>query len=589
MSLLEELKRRNVFRVAFAYILLGWAVLQGADFLLDLAEAPGWVIKAFAIAGLVGFPFALFFAWAFELTPEGVKREKDVDRSQSVTPQTGKKLNRVIIGLLLLVIVLMAVERLFVAGEPEPGSAPLTTAAAPSIAVLPFVNMSADPDNEYFSEGVAEEILNVLARIPELKVTARTSAFSYRDSEATITQIARELGVNHVLEGSVRKAGNQVRVTAQLIEADNDFHLWSETYDRELIDIFAIQDEIAGAIAEALKVRLLPAAEQPNLTGTTNLQAYEVYLQGVNLWHLRTGGSLEQALSLFEQATGLDPGFARAHAYLALTWGIIADYTDRPLEETLPATRAAAEAALALDPDSVEAATALIQPLLAQSPAALTSLLGRGRQLIARNPGFVEEAVIAYRTGLDLDPRSRIIYQNLAALLVVQGRVDEAEKVLDNLDEFASDYWDGVLARFLLYLVSGQREAAEAAGNRLAGMLGRTRNTLPLYLDLFFAPDRRAVAAAEILTFPRGNWWDPDNPSLIDDYALPFALAAAGAHDVALSALRQSLARQMDFYPVALIRASPLTGDFTCRPDVAAFFAQIDVPPLPVPSPCTKM
>ena len=610
MSLLEELKRRNVFRVAFAYILLGWAVLQGADFLLDLAEAPGWVIKAFAIAGLVGFPFALFFAWAFELTPEGVKREKDIDRSQSITPQTGKTLNRVIIGLLLLVIVLMAVERVFVVGETDTDSAPLATAPlatapAPSIAVLPFVNMSSDPDNEYFSEGVAEEILNVLARIPELKVTARTSAFSYKDSEATIAQIARELGVNHVLEGSVRKAGNQVRVTAQLIEAGNDFHLWSETYDRELNDIFAIQDEIAGAIAGALKVQLLPAAEEANLTGTTNLEAYELFLRGVNLWHLRTGESLEQALTLFEQTTDLDPGFARAHAYLALDWGIIADYTDRPLEEALPATRAAAEAALALDPDSVEAATALIQPLLAQSPAALTSLLERGRQLIAHNPGFatthqwhgtnlfnagfVEEAVAAYRTGLDLDPRSRIVHQNLAMLLVVQGRFDEAEKLLDNLDEFASDYWDGVLARFLLHLVSGQREAAEAAGNRLAGMLGRTRNTLPLYLDLFFAPDRRAAAAAEILTFPRGNWWDPDNPSLIDDYALPFALAAAGAHDVALSALRQSLARQMDLYPIALVRVSPLAGDFSCRPDVQAFYAELDLPPLPVPPACTKM
>jgi TolB-like protein len=255
MSLIDELRRRNVFRVAIAYVLLGWAVLQGADFLLDLAGAPEWVMRVFAIAGLVGFPFALFFAWAFELTPEGVKREKDLDRSQSIAPQTGKRLNRVIIGLLLLVIVLMAVERVFVVGETDTDSAPLATAAAPSIAVLPFVNMSADPDNEYFSEGVAEEILNVLARIPELKVTARTSAFSYKGSEATVAQIARELGVNHVLEGSVRKAGSQVRVTAQLIEAGNDFHLWSETYDRELDDIFAIQDEIAQSIAEALRVR----------------------------------------------------------------------------------------------------------------------------------------------------------------------------------------------------------------------------------------------------------------------------------------------------------------------------------------------
>jgi TolB-like protein len=604
MTFLQELKRRNVFRVAVAYVLLGWAVLQGADFLLDLSGAPDWVIRVFAIAGLVGFPFALFFAWAFELTPEGIKRESEVDRSASLAPHTGRKLNGMIIGLLVFIIVLMAVERLFFAdrtGDPQPQQAAVLQTAPQSVAVLPFVNMSADADNEYFSDGVAEEILNVLARIPELKVSARTSAFSYKGSDATIAQISRELGVSHVLEGSVRKSGNAVRVTAQLIEAGSGFHLWSDTYDRELTNIFAIQDDIAQSIAQALKVRLLPAVDQPNLTGTTNLEAYELYLQGVNLWHLRTGESLEQALTLFQQAIQLDPTFARAHAYLALTLGVLPDYGDRSLGEIQPATRAAAEAALALDPDSVEAATALITPLLAESPAALESLIERGRQLIARNPGFatthqwhatnlfnagfVEEAVAAYGIGLDLDPRSRIIHQNLAILLVVQGRFDEAAKLLENLDEIAPDYWDGVLARFLLYLVSGQREAAEAEGNRLAGILGRARDTVPLYLDLFFAPERQAAAAAEILTFPRGNWWDPDNPSLIDEYALPFALAAAGAHDVALSVLRQSLERQMDFYPVALIRSSTLTGtltgDFSCRPDVRAFYAQLGLPPLP--------
>ena len=159
--------------------------------------------------------------------------------------------------------------------------------------------------------------------------------------------------------------------------------------------------------------------------------------------------------------------------------------------------------------------------------------------------------------------------------------VDEATTLLDNLDEFAPDYWDGVLTQFLLYLASGQREAAEAAGNRLAGILGRTRNAVPVYLDLFFAPERKAAAAAEILSFPLGNWWDPDNPSLIDDYAVPFLLAAAGAHDEALSALRQVLERQRDLYPVALLRASALTGDFSCRPDVQALHAELGLPPLP--------
>jgi tetratricopeptide (TPR) repeat protein len=305
---------------------------------------------------------------------------------------------------------------------------------------------------------------------------------------------------------------------------------------------------------------------------------------------------------LFGQSVALDPDFARAHAYLALTWGIVADYSDRPLTEIRPATLASAETALTLDPDSVEAATALIEPLLAESPEALDALIERGRNLIAHNPGFatthqwhgtnllnaglVEEAAAAYRTALELDPRSRIIHQNLAILLVVRGRFDEARELLDNLEEIAPDYWDGALTRFLLHLMSGQREAAEVEGNRLAGILGRTRNTVPVYLDLFFSVERRSKAAADILTFPQDNWWDPDNPSLIEEYLLPFALAAAGAPDAALSTLRQSLERQMDFYPVALVRSSAFTGEFQCLAEVQAFFAGLDLPPLPEPQDC---
>jgi len=474
--------------------------------------------------------------------------------------------------------------------------------AQPSVAVLPFVNMSADPQNEYFSDGVAEEILNVLTRVPELKVTARTSSFSFKGSDATIAQIAKALGVNHVLEGSVRKAGDRVRVTAQLIEAGKDFHLWSETYDRRLDDIFAIQDEIAQSIAAALKVHLLPVAEQPNQTGTTNLEAYQLYLRGVNLWHLRTGESLEEALVLFRKATELAPDFARAHAYLALTWGVLADYSDRPLAQIRPATRAAAEAALALDPGSVEAATALITPLLAESPATLQALIERGRALIAREPGFatthqwhgtnllnagfVEEAAATYRTGLELDPRSRIIHQNLAILLVTQGRFDESASLLEDLESMAPDYWDGALTQFLLYLVSSDRERAEAAGSRLVGILGRTRNAVPLYLDLLFVPERKEAAASEILAFPRGDWWNPDNPALIETYLLPFVFAVSEMHEKALETLREIQERDPDYYPLALIRTSTLTGEFSCRPDVQAFFAASDLPPLAEPPMC---
>jgi TolB-like protein len=269
MSIFEELKRRNVFRVAIAYLLLGWAVLQGADFLLDLVDAPGWVIKVFAIAGLVGFPFALFFAWAYELTPEGVKREKDVDRSRSVTPQTGKKLNAIIMGLLVVAVALLAADRMLrspgeaVRPQEDAGEAavaavdtPAPVADGQSVAVLPFVAMSSGEDDEYFADGLTEEILNALAQLPELLVTARTSAFYFKGQDIPVPEIAARLGVRHIVEGSVRRAGERARITAQLIRAEDGFHLWSETYDRTLEDILAVQEEIAAGIAAALDVVL---------------------------------------------------------------------------------------------------------------------------------------------------------------------------------------------------------------------------------------------------------------------------------------------------------------------------------------------
>jgi len=474
----------------------------------------------------------------------------------------------------------------------------------PSIAVLPFVNMSADPDNEYFSDGVAEEILNVLARIPELKVSARTSAFSYKGANANIAQIASDLGVNHVLEGSVRKSGDQVRVTAQLIEADSGFHLWSETYDRELTNIFAIQDEIAQAIAAELKVKLLPAPEQPNLTGTTNLEAYQLYLQGVNLWHLRTGESLERALVLLEQAVALDPDFARAWAYLALTWSVISDYTDRPMAEARIDAREAAQTALALDPASIEAATALMNPLMADSASRLETLIEQGRELLAGNPGFatthqwhatnllhagrVEEAIEEFEYALELDPRSRVTHENLSELFLALGRFEDADRVLQSVEAFAPDYWDGIQTRFEWNLVTGRQEAAQASGERLARLLGRNRDATGLYLDLFFDPQRKAAAAAEIAAFPRDNWWDPDNPSLIDEFGLAEMLAAAGAYDEALDVLRWSMANDGDYWALGMVRISRIVGDFHCRPDVQGLYAEVGLPPLPEPPDCTN-
>jgi TolB-like protein len=249
MWLLDELKRRNVFRVAIAYVLLGWAVLQGADFLLDLAAAPEWVIRVFAIAGLVGFPFALFFAWAYELTPEGIKREKNVDRSTSITRQTGRKLNRLIIAFLVVAVGLLLLDR-FCLQTGRTADANGAAEESRSIAVLPFVNLSDDRD--HFADGLSEELLNLLAKSPDLKVAGRTSSFAFKGRNEDLREIGEALGVEHVLEGSVRRSGERLRITAQLVEVDDGFHVWSDTYDRQMADIFDIQDDVAGAITDAL-------------------------------------------------------------------------------------------------------------------------------------------------------------------------------------------------------------------------------------------------------------------------------------------------------------------------------------------------
>ena len=262
MSIFNELKRRNVFKVGIAYVIVAWLVAQVLQLVFESFGTPDWAIKSVLVLLATGLPFALFFAWAFELTPDGLMREQDVDRSQPVAPQTGSKLNLMITVVLVLALAYFAYDKFVLSGEREAAlveaatqtvkeqivSADESAESGISIAVLPFVNMSSDPEQEYFSDGISEELLNVLAKIDSLKVAARTSSFSFKGQNKPIGEIAQVLGVDHILEGSVRKSGKQIRITAQLIRVSDGFHMWSETYDRELVNIFAIQDEITEAI-----------------------------------------------------------------------------------------------------------------------------------------------------------------------------------------------------------------------------------------------------------------------------------------------------------------------------------------------------
>ncbi len=419
MSLFNELKRRNVFKVAIAYVVMAWLVLQVADVVLGHTTAPGWIFHVLMLFLAIGLPFAVFFAWAFELTPEGLKRESEVDRTQSITPQTGKKLNLMITVVLLLALGYLAVDKFVLSSGRERAaiesavseatSQAVTNVAAAaesdkSIAVLPFVNMSDDKSNEYFSDGLSEELLNLLAKIPQLRVIARTSSFAYKGTTTKIADVARELNVAHVLEGSVRKSGNQVRITAQLIRASDSSHLWSETYNRSLDDVFAIQDEISAAVVEQLKITLLGAAPKAK---ETDPAAYVLALQARQLLRQGTAEGFEQSMALYQQALAIAPDYATAWAGLSESYSRQADKGLRPIAEGYTLAREAADKALAIDPDNAAAHAQLSAIAMAYD-------------------GDLAAAARHMERALQLDPANLDIFLNAADLTMNLGRTGEA-------------------------------------------------------------------------------------------------------------------------------------------------------------------
>jgi len=334
MSLFAELKRRNVVRVGAAYALIGWVIAQIAEFAFENFGAPDWVLKSVVVILLLGLPLALFFAWAFEMTPEGIKREKDVDRSKSITSQTGRKLDRAIIGILVLALCWFAWDKFYVTPGAEPSSEPVvqtstsgelsgyevSTASEKSVAVLPFVAMSSGPDDEYFADGLTEEILNSLAQLPELLVTARTSAFSFKGRDIPVQEIATVLGVRHIVEGSVRRSGERLRVTAQLIRANDGFHLWSDTYDSTSADTITVQENIAEKIAVAMDIALDERKrEAMRQAGLRDVEAFTIYQKGLDVYNRAHGDmdqitGLRQANAYFEQVMARVPDFAPVYA-----------------------------------------------------------------------------------------------------------------------------------------------------------------------------------------------------------------------------------------------------------------------------------
>jgi TolB-like protein len=461
VSFFEELKRRNVFRVGIAYLLLGWVVLQAADFALDLIDAPNWIIQALFIIGLVGLPFALFFAWAFELTPEGIKREEDVDRSGSITPVTGRKLDRVIILFLALAVTALLLDRFW----PERGgrgtrgeAGPVATAPAPeadgsgkpSIAVLPFTTRSTSEEDRFFSDGMHDDLLTQLAKIGSLKVLSRTSVMEYRDTTKNLREIGEELGAAHILEGAVQRAGQQVRINMQLIDAKTDEHLWAETYDRELSvdNLFAIQSEIAVAITEALHATLSPAERDAlGRRLTDNLEALEAYRRSRLLSEFFIDKDLELAEMEIRHALKLDPDFAEAWAQLAYVnmakwWG---SRNDPAFRET---ARDAIERGRAIEPDSAELdkaegyyhywgfrdyanALRVLEPALESYPS--DAELIRVLAYVNRRYGRLEQALDYLLRALELMPRDRELLFSVGETYSAMRQPEQAQRYLDRL------------------------------------------------------------------------------------------------------------------------------------------------------------
>jgi adenylate cyclase len=462
MSLFNELKRRNVIRVAMTYVVASWLIIQVVETILPAFGYSDVAIRYIVIVLAIAFIPTLVFSWAFEITPEGLRREVDVVREHSITRFTGKTLDRIIMVLLALGMAYFAFDKFVLdpvedvqiaeSAHQEGRSEALTESYGDkSIVVLPFVNMSSDPEQEYFSDGIFEELLNLLAKIPELRVISRSSAFSFKGKDVTIPTVAKQLNVAHVLEGSVRKVGNRVRIMAQLIEARSDTHLWSETYDRELDDIFAVQDEISAAIIGALKERLeLEIEAAPRVIAAASTEAHDAYLRGRYLLVQRTQVTIEGAVREFEKAIEIDPDYARAHAELANAiiflnrgaWG------DIPLSEAISRAGPHARQAMALDPALAEAHAAT--GMLLNQQGKPEEALAHYQQAIRINPnyaivynwiyivlsqalGHYAEAFAALETAVSLDPLSFSIRYNYIAQLINRSQFAEVDRELEKL------------------------------------------------------------------------------------------------------------------------------------------------------------
>src|ERR1700730_13977481 len=587
-----ELKRRNVYKVAAAYAVVAWLLLQAASIFFPAFDAPPWVMKIFIIVIIFGFPVALIFSWAFEITPEGIKLESEIEPNKSIARRTGRKIVVVTIALAVIAIGLFVYQlvRSKNTVTPRPASAELrrgeqseaATVSNKSIAVLPFDNLSRDPDNAYFCEGVQDEILTRLAKVADLKVISRTSTQHFKSSPDNLPQIAKQLGVAHILEGSVQKSGDAVRVNVQLINALTDAHLWADTFDRKLTDIFGVESEIAKTIAETLQARLT-GSEKTSIakTPTVNPEAYELYLRGKFFAEKRTDADLRKSIEYYDQAIAKDPGYPLAYVGLADSHLLLSVYGALSPKEAARPAKVALKKALELDDSLAQAhaSSGLLATLELDLHHAITEL----KRAIQLNPNYAtahhwialplmaigqsDRAIVEGKRAIELDPLSLICNADLAWVYFNARRYDETEaqarKTLEMDQRFyVAHYYLGEALQFKGKLTDAAAEYQKSFES----------NNDPFSLAMLgqpFARQGKTDEARKILARLR----EQAKSQYISPYAFAVVLTALGDKAHAIDELEHNY-DDTGFY-ISLIKVDPLFDDLRGDPRFEALVEKI--------------
>jgi TolB-like protein/Flp pilus assembly protein TadD len=606
-NIFEELKRRNVYKVAVAYVVVAWLLIQAASIMLPAFEAPAWVMKVLISALLIGFPIALGFSWAFEITPEGIKRESDITPDKSIVQHTGRKIVGLTIAVAVVAAGLFALQMLrpktpsvetvgeavsFPPKQDGKLTAPPTTGAATapvpdkSIAVLPFDNLSDDKSNAYFAEGIQDEILTRLAKVADLKVISRTSTQHFKSSPENLREIAKQLGVMNVLEGSVQKSNDQVRVNVQLINALTDAHLWADMYDRKMTDLFTVESDIAKTIADTLQAKLT-GSEQRAIAAhpTENTEAYQFYLQGRFFWNKRTGPDLRKAIDYFSKAIAKDPNYALAYAGLAQSWLLLPGYGGGSPADCFPESEKAVKKALALDETSVDAHAALgglkavyyfdypgskaeLERAIQLDPNSATAHHWLANQALA-NMGQTGRALSEMKRAMELDPLSLVINTNLGVAYYSAGEIDQAIQQLRRTVEMDGNFY---FARWNLGValeLKGEPQEAIAEYKKTIEVGGADPDLMG-YLGRIYGLTGRKEEAHKILEDLRRMRGEKYTSA----YALACVYVGLGEKDEAMKWLERGY-QEHDGFNLGAIRVDPLLASLRGYPRFEALAEKI--------------